>query len=104
MSQPECKYDGCPRTAIPGRSPHGYCLQHEKEYDSSYCPVDGCENHLPPNPNARLCDDCAVFLRKMYWLLNRVKITKAGEDGKPKKIITVEDFKRDLDLKKLRAR
>jgi len=96
MTQLKCAVDGCLGTAIPGRSPHGKCLQHEKKHDNTICPVDGCENKLNPETDkAGLCQDCQIFLRRMYWMLNRVKIQESGGKKPQNKVITPGEFYRE---------
>jgi len=76
--QAKCKVKGCNRTAIPGRSPHGLCLQHEQELAMGTllkkCPVDGCPNTYNPKKNKNgLCPECEAFLNKLIWFLPRLE-------------------------------
>lgn len=87
-NQPKCKIKDCQRTAIPGKSPHGLCLQHEAEIEKGIlkmtCVVKGCGAQFKPLPDdVPMCPDCRKLADKIWWLL---KYTEPQQE-KPKLII-----------------
>jgi len=86
-NQPRCQYKGCERTAIPGKSPHGLCLQHEAEIEKGIlkltCKVKGCGVLFKPLPdNVPMCPDCRKLADKIWWLLKYTEPQELTE--KPK--------------------
>lgn len=87
-NQPKCAKEGCNRTAIPGRSPHGLCLQHEKEIEKGIlkrqCMVKGCGTLFTPSKdNEPICEDCRRLADKVWWILQftRPKVKKETAGG-----------------------
>ncbi len=76
MAQPKCKVEGCPRTAIPGKSPHGLCLKHEAELKdaSRKCPFPGCQGRQIPGRNPHgFCFDHEKFLSDLIFILPHIQ-------------------------------
>ncbi len=76
MPQPKCKAEGCPRTAIPGKSPHGLCLKHEAELEDAArkCPFPGCQGRQIPGRNPHgCCFDHEKFLSDLLFILPQIQ-------------------------------
>jgi len=80
MAQPKCKVPDCPRTAIPGKSPHGYCLRHEAELTYKRgCPFPGCPATPQPgqSPNG-CCQNHEQFIKDLCFILPHIQSGKPG--------------------------
>jgi len=87
-NQPKCKYKGCERTAIPGKSPHGLCLQHEAQIEKGIlkmtCAVKGCGALFKPfEDGVPMCQDCRTLADRIWWLIKFTEPQTVSDD-KPK--------------------
>lgn len=76
--QSKCIEPGCEKTVIPGRSPTGRCLKHEKEFEKKTpkvrCVVKGCGRTMPlPFDKVPMCQDCRDLANKIWWIMQFTK-------------------------------